>query len=580
FLARAQAAAEVNPPLVLPESLAAPARVAAPPLRLAEGMSAQPLMAVRSAETAAGDQLEALTAWNRAGNRPVRIGFARPLPSSQKVVLTAAAKGLARPTPYAGGFVSESLAGRVVWGTSLRVEGAYRLRVHLTDVAVPAGTRFWVYGLGEEPRAFGLELLGPDGGIWTPSVGGGEVYLEAELPAGAPADGQTARFTVREVSESFRLDAEGSPVLTPDPAPIGECIVDATCVSTATLDVVDAYRRAVASLVFVDGGQEFVCSGALLNDTDQATLIPYLLTANHCFDTQAAASTLEAFWDYRSTTCNGVAPNLFGLQRSNGSTLLATGAGSDFTFVRLNSIPSNRVFLGWDDRAPANNTRLYRISHPFGEPQSYSTGLVKTSGVPVCADSPRPRFLYSQVTQGGTFGGSSGSPVILAGGFTVGQLNGGCGPSADDGCDYDNSEIDGAFIQTYPAIRQWLSPPVTNPGVCTPNATTLCLSGGRFQVRTQWQTAQGASGDGMAVSLTSDTGYFWFFNSSNVEMVIKVLNACSLNSRFWVFSGGLTDVRVVTTVTDVQTGNVKTYTNPLSTKFQPVQDTNAFGACP
>ena len=47
------------------------------------------------------------------------------------------------------------------------------------------------------------------------------------------------------------------------------------------------------------------------------------------------------------------------------------------------------------------------------------------------------------------------------------------------------------------------------------------------------------SGTGTAVPLTSDTGYFWFFGSSNVEAVIKVLNACSLNQRFWVFAGGL-----------------------------------------
>ena len=63
--------------------------------------------------------------------------------------------------------------------------------------------------------------------------------------------------------------------------------------------------------------------------------------------------------------------------------------------------------------------------------------------------------------------------------------------------------------------------------------------------------------------------------ATNVEAVVKVLDACGLNNRFWVFAGGLTDVNVVLMVTDTQTGNVKTYTNPQGTAFRPIQDTNA-----
>jgi hypothetical protein len=63
-------------------------------------------------------------------------------------------------------------------------------------------------------------------------------------------------------------------------------------------------------------------------------------------------------------------------------------------------------------------------------------------------------------------------------------------------------------------------------------------------------------------------------------MVIKVLNACTLISRYWVFAGGLTNVNVTVTVTDTQTGAVRTYSNPLNTAFQPIQDTGAFSTCP
>lgn len=115
---------------------------------------------------------------------------------------------------------------------------------------------------------------------------------------------------------------------------------------------------------------------------------------------------------------------------------------------------------------------------------------------------------------------------------------------------------------------------------CVPGLNTLCLAGGRFQVVVTWRNAQGQVGSGAAVPLTADTGYFWFFSSTNVEMVVKLLSTCAINQRFWVFAGGLTDVSVTMTVTDTSNGTLKVYTNALGTPFQPIQDTGAFATCP
>jgi photosystem II stability/assembly factor-like uncharacterized protein len=117
-------------------------------------------------------------------------------------------------------------------------------------------------------------------------------------------------------------------------------------------------------------------------------------------------------------------------------------------------------------------------------------------------------------------------------------------------------------------------------GPCVPGATTLCLNGSRYQVSAQWVAGNGASGAGQVVNLTADTGAFWFFAPSNVEAVVKVLNGCATNSRYWTFAAGLTDVDVILTVTDTQTGTVQTYTNPQGIPFEPIQDTNAFATCP
>jgi hypothetical protein len=113
---------------------------------------------------------------------------------------------------------------------------------------------------------------------------------------------------------------------------------------------------------------------------------------------------------------------------------------------------------------------------------------------------------------------------------------------------------------------------------CIPSATAMCLAGSRFKVEATFVSAS-ASGAAHVVKLTPDTGYLWFFAESNVEAVVKVLDACSLG-KFWVFAGGLTNVQVTLTVTDTQTGAVKTYTNPQGTAFKPIQDTGAFSCAP
>lgn len=120
--------------------------------------------------------------------------------------------------------------------------------------------------------------------------------------------------------------------------------------------------------------------------------------------------------------------------------------------------------------------------------------------------------------------------------------------------------------------------PIAAASTCTPGPTTLCLTGGRFKVQTAWRTDDG-SGTGNAVSLGDDSGRFWFFASDNTELVVKVLDACTEFDRFWVFASGLTNVQVVITVTDTETGRVRSYFNPGGRAFAPIQDVQAFATC-
>lgn len=117
-------------------------------------------------------------------------------------------------------------------------------------------------------------------------------------------------------------------------------------------------------------------------------------------------------------------------------------------------------------------------------------------------------------------------------------------------------------------------------GTCTPSATTLCLRGGRFRVTANWVIPSGAQGQGFAVPMTSDTGYFWFFTAANVEVVVKVLDGCGFNQRYWVYAGGLTDLDVTLRVEDLARGAGVTYRNPQGQPFRTINDSSALATCP
>ena len=255
--------------------------------------------------------------------------------------------------------------GGIVWGTRVDVLGAYRLRLHLTDVRLPAAARMWVYGAAETRGPFGGELAGPAGDLWTPSVAGGSLWLEVEIPAAALASGRSFGFTLPAVLEILPMGAGALGTIS---ARVDTtCLVDGSCVQPAAFATMAQYRAAVASLDFVVGGLAgFFCTGTLLNDS-RSSGIPYLLTADHCISSQETASTLEAVWDDYDATCNGPSPNRSALPVSEGATLLAAAIASDFSLLRLSSIPPGRVLLGWnaDPAAVATGTPLFRLSHPF-----------------------------------------------------------------------------------------------------------------------------------------------------------------------------------------------------------------------
>ena len=91
-------------------------------------------------------------------------------------------------------------------------------------------------------------------------------------------------------------------------------------------------------------------------------------------------------------------------------------------------------------------------------------------------------------------------------------------------------------------------------------APILALQDGRFEVGVQWTTEGGETGPGSAApERTVDSGLFWFFEPSNWEMLVKVLDGCAQNGHYWVLAGSATTLGFEIAVTDTEAGAVRRY---------------------
>lgn len=105
------------------------------------------------------------------------------------------------------------------------------------------------------------------------------------------------------------------------------------------------------------------------------------------------------------------------------------------------------------------------------------------------------------------------------------------------------------------------------------------LNKDRFRMLVTWRDFSGNSGFGNPVQISDDSAVFYFFDTANWELLIKVLDGCGLNNHFWTFFAATTNVQFEVTVLDTQTGAVRVYDNPLGRSADAVTDTSSFATC-
>jgi lysyl endopeptidase len=353
-----------------------------------------------------------------------RIGINRLLPTQVTVLARQSTKGT---------WVDLGNEGDL-WLLTIQSQGALAIRIHLGKLQLPNGAQITVYNTENPQESSGpydLHSLPGQEDFWTGTVFAARVTVECYVPQ--DVDANEVGFEILEINHvywefSFLLGLEGN------------CHNDATCFPCWSLEA-----RAVSRITFIEGGSGYLCSGCLLNDFDPRTWEDYFLTANHCVGTQTVANTVEWFWLYQTSTCNGRPPSAWSVTRTiGGADLLASSSGNDFSFMRIrNTTPGGLAYAGWTTGTPGGSDPLACIHHPGGAFKriSYATRVGANSN-----------FWTVRYYSGSTEGGSSGSPIIDPQHHIIGQLC--CGDAACD--NMNGTDRFGRFNVTFPKIRRWL----------------------------------------------------------------------------------------------------------------------------
>ncbi|MEM1202321.1 MAG: hypothetical protein AAGN66_03735 [Acidobacteriota bacterium] len=540
------------------------------------GVGARPLADVDRRDLAPPD-VEALLAedlWNAVS--PPAIGDRLPIlsPPGPRRFATPLAVSL---SPADAGSWEEPVPGTRLWRLRIDSEGALALSFFFDRFDLPEGAQLRVM----DP--FGLQRLGPftgdakGGRLWTPVLQGDRAVVELWLPAGVATD-----FELRLAEVYYGYRPLGRSAGTQ-----GTCHIDAIC------DEVGPYRdQAQAVAVYTLDGV-FQCTGTLLNNTARDRR-PLFLTADHCQVDADNAASVVVYWNFQSPVCGALSGGSLE-DHQLGATWLADDRLSDVTLLLLDGVPDPSfgvAWAGWDVRgtAPAAS---FSVHHPSSEEKAVSFDDDDAEGLDLFGSGVESHWRVVDWDRGSTEGGSSGACLFdRPGKRCVGVLSGGFAscvtPEGEDWYGKLSVAWDGGDTPQSP-LREYLDPVSTGethldalvePFQCREDEATHCLQGGRFRVRVGWRDFEGSQGPASTAVSADDSGLFWFFESDNWEMLVKVLDGCGLNQRFWVFAAATTNVGYVLEVTDSLTGTVATWENPVGVAAPALTDTDAFATCP
>ena len=339
--------------------------------------------------------------------------------------------------------------GDRIWKLTIETKGAYAICLEYDQFYLPNGSNFFVYNNQNDmlAGAYTNDNNQADMLFSTPLIKGDIIHLEYYEPANVYGEGLiNIDYVIHDYKDILNFSN------TRDSRSCGDNVV---CNSA------NGYENQIDATSWLDMGG-YICSGAMINNTS-FDLTPYYWTAWHCVEGDNP-STFRFYFNYETSSCNGSWANTGSYEYGGNLLSDSNGMDPDYALILItDSTISNGIFYSGWDRTTSNPTISCGVHHPNGDPKkinfdndtAYSSGSINWQGQ---GSSPAGSHWRVYWDEGGTYGGSSGSPAFNSQGLLIGQLSGGSG----DCYNGDTEDYYGKFSRAFSEVEQWLDPLNTN----------------------------------------------------------------------------------------------------------------------
>lgn len=384
--------------------------------------------------------------------------------------------------------------GLAVWRASFRVPGAASVNLVFSPYRVNRGVRTYIYDKSQKTvlGAFSDANNKPFSKLATAGVPGDEIVVEIQVPPYLESAGEIGISGIGCDLSGLHLESAYDEWF----GESGACNININCIDDSLVQVV---KNSVVRIIF-KGSER--CTGTLVNNTRKDGT-NYILTAEHCINSEDLANEAVFYFDYESPYCNG--PDGSAQKTISGATIKATGGRLDFTLLELlEPVPYayKPYYAGWDytGRQPESG---FTIHHPMGDVKKFSR-----EEHPLVVDyfmkdyNPDTHWLVNHWEAGTTEKGSSGSPLFNNSGHVVGSLSGGSANCKNPEKDYFQmfSHCWADYLDPGQQLACWLDPLYQDVG----------LIGGFDPYRDLWLTGDTLSNIGKTeVLATEQTGLAW-----------------------------------------------------------------------
>ncbi len=340
--------------------------------------------------------------------------------------------------------------GRKVWRYIVESEGASSLSLIFSSYQLMKGSKLMIYTPDQSKilGAFTEDNNKPFGSLAVSPVATDKLVIELQAPSEQKFPGHLVLGVIGHGFEKTNQEALDGYYGTSR-----DCNVDINCMSDTTYQIV---KRAVCRIFY---GSIGACTGTLINNSSLDGT-PYIITANHCFDTEYLANNAVFHFNYESPYCDGPDSDF---QSISGSELISTSHHLDYTLVKLSEIPAfnyDVYYAGWNVEDDITDS-VFTIHHPrkdvkkisFSEDRPYIGNWGN-------GYDPYVHWVVEEYNFGTTEIFSSGAPLFNKHGEISGVLSGGILDTC--GFVYDNFQrlynaYDDYSYETQ-QLKHWINP--------------------------------------------------------------------------------------------------------------------------